>query len=111
MFADDPASQMELQDYAWNQLDWILGRNLYDASMLIVSGHRNVQYVFFDSWECTSAPGAIINGIIAGLHSEDNGIAFDLDYAQTGKDDDWRWSEQWLPHAAWYMYAISLPHD
>lgn len=111
MFADDPAFQSRLQDYAWNQLHWILGRNPYDTSMLIGSGHRNIQYMFFDSWEYTSAPGAIINGITSGLDAEDDGIAFDLGYAQTGKDDDWRWGEQWLPHAAWYMYAISLPHD
>jgi hypothetical protein len=67
--------------------------------------------MFFDSWEYTSAPGAIINGITSGLGAEDDGIAFDLGYVQTGKDDDWRWGEQWLPHDAWYMYAISLPHD
>ena len=111
MFADDPAFQSKLQDYAWNQLHWILGRNPYDTSMLIGSGHRNIQYMFFDSWEYTSAPGAIINGITAGLKGEDDGIAFDLGYAETGKDDDWRWGEQWLPHDAWYMYAISLPHN
>lgn len=111
MFADDPAFQSRLQDYAWNQLHWILGRNPYDTSMLIGSGHRNIQYMFFDSWEYTNAPGAIINGITSGFDAEDDGIAFDLGYAQTGKDDDWRWGEQWLPHAAWYMYAISLPHD
>jgi hypothetical protein len=28
----------------------------------------------------------------------------------TGKDEDWRWTEEWLPHSAWYLYAISLPH-
>lgn len=110
MFADDPAFQSQLQAYAWNQLHWILGCNPYDTSMLIGSGHRNIQYMFFDSWEYTNAPGAIINGITSGLGAEDDGIAFDLGYAQTGKDDDWRWGEQWLPHAAWYLYAISLPH-
>lgn len=110
MFADDPTFQSKLQDYAWNQLHWILGRNPYDTSMLIGSAHRNIQYMFFDSWEYTNAPGAIINGITSGLDAEDDGIAFDLGYAQTGKDDDWRWGEQWLPHAAWYMYAISFPH-
>jgi hypothetical protein len=31
-------------------------------------------------------------------------------YSQTNKDDDWRWGEQRLLHAAWYIYAISLPH-
>ncbi|MGH8113700.1 MAG: glycoside hydrolase family 9 protein [Rhodanobacteraceae bacterium] len=111
MFTDDPAFRKQLQDYAWNQLHWILGRNPYDTCMLIGSGHRNVQYMYFDSWEYTSSPGAIINGITSGLDAEDDGIAFDLGYAETGKDDDWRWSEQWLPHAAWYLYAISLPHD
>jgi len=29
-------------------------------------------------------------------------------FAVTGRDEDWRWSEQWLPHAAWYLYAVSL---
>ncbi|NII10766.1 glycoside hydrolase [Oleiagrimonas sp. C23AA] len=108
-FDADPRFKAQLQAYAWNQLHWILGRNPYDTSMLIGSGHRNAQYMFFDSYQYTSAPGAIINGITAGLHDED-GIAFDLGYAQTGRDDDWRWTEQWLPHDAWYLYAIGLPH-
>jgi hypothetical protein len=108
-FADDPAFQAKLEHYAWHQLHWILGRNPYDTSMLMGSGQRNAQYMFFRSYEYTSAPGAIINGITAGLDDED-GIAFNLGYAQTGRDDDWRWTEQWLPHGAWYLYAVSLPH-
>jgi hypothetical protein len=51
-----------------------------------------------------------MNGITAGLDNED-AIAFNLGYAVTGKDEDWRWTEQWLPHAAWYLYAVSLPHQ
>jgi hypothetical protein len=110
LFADDPGFRNQLENYAWNQLHWILGRNPYNTSMLMGSGQRNAQYMFFKSYEYTSAPGAIINGITAGLDDED-GIAFDLGYAQTGRDDDWRWTEQWLPHDAWYLYAVSLPHD
>ena len=110
MFGDDPGFQHKLQAYAWDQLHWILGRNPYDSSMLMGSGQNNAPYMFFDSYQYTSAPGAIINGITAGLDDED-GIAFDLGYAQTGRDDDWRWTEQWLPHDAWYLYAVSLPHD
>lgn len=109
LFVDDPAFHTQLEDYAWNQLHWILGRNPYDTSMLMGSGENNVHYMFFKSWKYTSAPGAIVNGITASLTSED-GIAFDEGYAVTGKDSDWRWAEQWLPHDAWYMYAISLPH-
>jgi len=110
LYAADDVFQKQLQAYAWNQLHWILGRNPYDSSMLMGSGHHNAPYMFFDSYAYTNAPGAIINGITSGLTDEE-GIAFDLGYAQTGKDDDWRWTEQWLPHDAWYLFAISLPHD
>lgn len=109
-YSDDPAFQHQLEDYAWNQLHWILGRNPYDTSMLMGSGHNNAHYMFFRLWKYTSAPGAIINGITAGMNSED-GIAFNEGYAVTGKDEDWRWTEQWLPHDAWYLYAVSLPHE
>ncbi|GLQ93298.1 glycoside hydrolase family 9 protein [Dyella acidisoli] len=110
LFSDDPAFHAKLENYAWSQLHWILGRNPYNTSMLMGSGQRNAPYMFFHSYEYTSAPGAITNGITAGLDDED-GIAFNLGYAQTGRDDDWRWTEQWLPHDAWYLYAVSLPHD
>ncbi len=110
LFADDPSFQSQLQDYAWNQLHWILGRNPFDSSMLMGSGHGNAPYMFFHSYKYTSAPGSIINGITASAESED-GIAFNQGFAVTGKDEDWRWTEQWLPHAAWYLYAVSLPHS
>lgn len=109
VFSNDPEFQAKLEDYAWNQLHWILGRNPFDICMLLGSGHKHPVYMFFNSYKYTSAPGAIVNGITAGLHGEDS-IAWDQGYAVTGKDTDWRWTEQWLPHDAWYLYAISLPH-
>lgn len=109
LFADKPEFQSKLRAYAWNQLHWILGRNPFDATMLMGSGHGYAPYMFFRSYKYTGAPGGIMNGITAGLDNED-GIAFNLGYAVTGKDEDWRWTEQWLPHAAWYLYAVSLPH-
>ena len=109
LFHNDPAFQAQLEGYAWNQLHWILGRNPFDTSMLMGSGHGNAPYMFFRSYKYTSAPGAIVNGITAASGDED-GIAFNEGYAVTGKDEDWRWTEEWLPHAAWYLYAVSLPH-
>jgi hypothetical protein len=109
LFADKPELQLQLRTYAWNQLHWILGRNPFDTSMLMGSGHGNAAYMFFKSYKYTSAPGAILNGITSGLDYED-GIAFNQGFAVTGKDEDWRWTEEWLPHAAWYLYAISLSH-
>ena len=110
LFADQPEFQAQLRAYAWNQLHWILGRNSFDTSMLMGSGHNNAAYMFFKSYKYTSPPGGIINGVTSGLQDED-GIAFNEGFAVTGKDEDWRWTETWLPHSAWYLYAISLPHS
>jgi hypothetical protein len=110
LFAADPGFHSALENYADDQLHWILGRNPFDVCMLMGSGHGNAPYMFFRSWKYTNAPGAIINGITAATNDED-GIAFNEGYAVTGKDDDWRWTEQWLPHAAWFLYAVSLDHD
>jgi len=109
LFAGKPEFQAQLRAYAWDQLHWILGRNPFDATMLMGSGHGYAPYMFFRSYKYTGAPGGIMNGITASQENGD-GIAFNLGYAVTGKDEDWRWTEQWLPHDAWYLYAISLPH-
>jgi hypothetical protein len=99
-----------LESFSRDQLNWILGLNPYDSSMLEGKGRNNPAYMFFDSYEYTNAPGGIVNGITAGIKDEQD-IDYYLQFSQTGKDDDWRWAEQWLPHAAWYLYAVSLGID
>ena len=74
--------------------------------MMYGVGRNNPQYMFFDSWEFTNSPGGISNGITSGFKDEDD-IDFDLKYTETGADNDWRWQEQWLPHAAWFLMAVS----
>ena len=106
-FQDDPAFYRELQSYAWDQLNWILGLNPYDCCMMQGAGRNNVFYMYFESYEYNNAPGGICNGITGGRTNLDD-IDFNVGFAVTGKDEDWRWSEQWLPHAAWYLYAVSL---
>jgi hypothetical protein len=106
----DPGFSHSLEKYAWDQLNWILGLNPYNACMLIGSGHNNPQYDFRGTWQYTSAPGSIVNGITSAYHQNSAGIDFEIPYSVTGHDDDWRWEEQWLPHAAWYMLAISVKH-
>jgi hypothetical protein len=107
LFAEDQVFQRNLRAFALDQLNWILGLNPYNASMLQGTGHNNPAYGFFGTFEYTNAPGGIANGITSGIENEED-IDFNLSYAQTGKDNDWRWAEQWLPHAAWYLLAISL---
>jgi hypothetical protein len=106
-FPSDNAFGDQLRSYAWNQLNWILGLNPYDCCMLHGSGRNNIFYMFFKSYEYTNAPGGICNGITGGLNDPED-IDFDLGFAVTGKDEDWRWGEQWLPHASWYLYAVAL---
>jgi hypothetical protein len=96
-----------MRAFGRDQLNWILGLNPYDACMLHGHGRNNIPYMFFNSWEYTNAPGGICNGITGGS-TEDTGIDFGLRFAETGRDDDWRWAEQWLPHAAWYLLAVAI---
>jgi GH18 family chitinase len=105
-FADDDSFARRLRRYAQDQLDWILGRNPFDASLLEGTGRHNPEYLFFDSYEYTNAPGGIVNGITSGF-DDPRGIDFNLPHAATGADHDWRWGEQWLPHATWYLLAVA----
>jgi hypothetical protein len=111
LFKSDQAFYNKLQVYAQNQLNWILGLNPYDVCMLHGSGRNNPPYLFFNSWEYANLPGGICNGITGGFFEENSsgleGIDFQLPQAQTGQDSDWRWTEQWLPHAAWFLLAVS----
>jgi hypothetical protein len=107
LFKNNKPFHDSLESFALDQLNWILGLNPYDACMLQGTGHNNPAYGFFGTFEYTNAPGGIVNGITSGLDNEDD-IDFNLSYATTGKDYDWRWAEQWLPHAAWYLLAVAL---
>jgi hypothetical protein len=109
-FGQDSSFQARLQAFARDQLNWILGLNPYSSCMLDGKGRNNPAYMFFDSYEYTNAPGGICNGITAGYKDEAD-IDFYLHFAETSKDDDWRWAEQWLPHAAWYLYAVALGEE
>jgi hypothetical protein len=107
LFADDLEFQDDLYRFAQDQLNWILGLNPLDSCMLYGRGRNNPEYMFFNSYEYMNAPGGISNGITAGYTDEED-IDYNLHFAETGKDDDWRWTEQWLPHASWFLYAVAV---
>ncbi len=99
----EPELASRLRDYAQQQLNWILGLNPFDACMLYGHGENNPEYVA----GYPSAPGGICNGITSGFSNER-----DIDLVPDAQKDDflqnWRWGEQWIPHAAWYMLAVAL---
>ena len=105
-FAADAPFAGRLRAYGQDQLNWILGLNPFDTSMLEGAGRRNPEYLYFGAYEYTNAPGGIVNGITAGLKDEGD-IDFNVPHTVSGGDNDWRWGEQWLPHATWYLLAVS----
>ncbi|MNE73518.1 hypothetical protein D3C80_1695360 [compost metagenome] len=52
-----------------------------------------------------NALGGICNGITAGFEDEAD-IAFIPEQYKDRLDQNWRWGEQWIPHAAWFALAI-----
>ncbi len=101
-FGDKPETAAVLDEFADAQLHWILGRNPYDMCMLQGHGRNNPRYEEF----YPNAPGGICNGITAGFTDE-----ADIDFLPAeveGRGDHrWRWSEQWIPHAAWFLLALA----
>ena len=103
LFSEESSSFLStLEAFADAQLHWIMGRNPYDMCMLQGQGRNNPRY----EDDCPNAPGGICNGITAGYEDE-NDIDF-LPAAIEGQGDHrWRWSEQWLPHASWFLLALA----
>jgi hypothetical protein len=96
------ASAAELRAYAVDQLNWILGLNPFDVSMMDGVGRHNPEYMS----EFPNAPGGICNGITAGFEEEGD-IAFLPEPAASSPYHRWRWSEQWIPHAGWFLLAAA----
>ncbi|OOE66617.1 glycoside hydrolase family 9 protein [Salinivibrio kushneri] len=100
----DDALNTALHTFSQRALNWILGLNPFDICMLDGHGHNNPDYLphlgFFN------AKGGICNGITAGMEDETQ-IAFNPAPYCDDMAQNWRWGEQWLPHASWFMLAIS----
>ncbi|HEX4511099.1 MAG TPA: hypothetical protein VH328_13510, partial [Burkholderiaceae bacterium] len=97
----DDAFDAGLAAYAQRALDWLFGANPFDACMLQGWGHDPPRYEP-GFW---NAPGGVCNGITSGLVDEN-----DIDFRQPHETDpshSWRWTEQWIPHAAWLFCALA----
>ena len=97
-----PRQSQPLLTYGQRQLDWILGQNPFNACMLAGHGINNPAYTA----GYPNAQGGICNGITAGFDDE-NDVAFIPEEYKDRLDQNWRWGEQWIPHAAWFALAIS----
>ena len=97
-----PQQSQLLTTFGQHQLDWILGQNPFNACMLAGHGINNPSYTA----GYPNAPGGICNGITAGFDDEAE-VAFIPEEYRDRLDQNWRWGEQWIPHAAWFALAIS----
>ncbi len=97
-YADPTGDYWEttLFSLATSQLDWILGKNPYNASMMAGFGRPDS----YGSFQGAFAKGKVHGGIVNGITGSGTSDALQW-------NTDWRWMEQWLPHNAWYLTAIT----
>lgn len=97
------ARKDSLAVYASQQLSWILGCNPYAMCFMYQFGKNNVPYMS-SNYGHGSQRGGISNGITGKEGNPDGG---GIDFKKEDKGDEWRWTEQWLPHAAWFLDAVT----
>jgi hypothetical protein len=87
----------EYVDLAYRQLEWIMGANPFAACMMTGEGMRNP---YPHSRFIGLIPGGIMNGIAGNMQDEP---VLDMQYTL-----DWRTTEYWSPHVAYYIWANSV---
>ncbi|MGH8263284.1 MAG: glycoside hydrolase family 9 protein, partial [Steroidobacteraceae bacterium] len=91
----------KLAAFAQHQIDWTLGRNPFDICMLYGFGARNPPH----SWSAGDhVRGGLSNGI-TGADGNDDGSG--IQFGASDDSENWRWYEQWIPHAAWFLLATA----
>jgi hypothetical protein len=93
----------DLSAFASDQISWILGGNPYNVCFMYGFGKTNVPYMS-SNFGHGSGKGGISNGITG---KEGNPDGSGIDFKTTDEGNEWRWTEQWLPHAAWFLQAIT----
>jgi hypothetical protein len=93
----------DLANFASDQIAWILGENPYDMCFMFRFGKNNVPYMA-SNFGHGSGRGGISNGITGqDGHPDGSGIEFKMH----ANGNEWRWTEQWIPHAAWFLQAVA----
>jgi hypothetical protein len=99
------SAYLDLLRFAGNQLDWVLGGNPYDICFMHGFGRNNPPDYCAGKTQSGTITGGISNGI-TGANADGTGIQWRL--GPNGScGDEWRWVEQWIPHAAWFLVAVS----
>lgn len=85
------------RDLAYRQLEWVMGANPFGACLMTGEGMRN-------PYPHSRYVGLIIGGIMNGIAGNaDDEPVLDMEYGF-----DWRTTEYWSPHNAFYLWANSV---
>jgi len=103
----DTQKKQALTVFAYNQVNWILGCNPYQVCFMYKFGRNNVPYMH-SNFGHGSERGGVSNGITG---KEGNPDGSGIDYKTEDNGNEWRWTEQWIPHAAWYLQAVAAMAD
>jgi hypothetical protein len=99
----DRAFAYALHAYASRQVSWILGCNPYAVCFMYGFGKTNVPYMR-SNFGHGSEKGGISNGITG---KDGNGDGSGINYKTEAEGNEWRWTEQWIPHSAWFLQAVT----
>lgn len=93
----------ELSVFATDQVSWILGCNPYNMCFMFKYGANNVPYMA-SMFGHGSGTGGISNGITG---KDGVGDGSGIDFKEEDKGNEWRWTEQWIPHSGWFLQAVT----
>ncbi len=95
--------RQDLAEFAYSAVSWVLGCNPYNICMMYGYGTNNVPYMS-SMYGHGSGRGGISNGI-TGKDGKGDGTGIDFKMEDNG--NEWRWSEQWIPHTGWFLQAVA----
>jgi hypothetical protein len=92
-----------LARFAAQQLAWIVGCNPFSVSFMHGFGKNNPPPITANFGHGTER-GGIANGITGKKGNQDGS---GIDYRTKDRGNEWRWIEQWIPHAGWFLAAVA----
>jgi hypothetical protein len=93
----------ELSQFADHLVSWVLGCNPYNMCMMYGYGKNNVPHMNAMYGHGTGK-GGISNGITG---KDGKGDGSGIDFKMTDNGNEWRWTEQWIPHTGWFLQAVT----
>jgi hypothetical protein len=95
--ASQAFGEKRYRDIAYRQLEWVMGANPFGACLMTGEGMRNP---YPHSRYVGLIPGGIMNGIAGNTQ--------DAPILDTEYGFDWRTTEYWSPHNAFYIWTHSV---